>query len=92
MNCEKCGKCCDFIPDVLELKGQDVSEFQHAIDSFPYKAEKGTCEMKVGNLCSVYKDRPMLCDINKLCKYYGLNKAKMLEGRQEQCKQIRKIK
>jgi Fe-S-cluster containining protein len=37
------------------------------IRDFPYKArEDGSCEKLKNNLCSVYEDRPLLCNIDRM--------------------------
>jgi len=38
---------------------------------FPYKNKDGVCEKLVDNKCSVYKDRPLVCNIQKVAKYFG---------------------
>lgn len=43
-----------------------------AIKAFPYAArEDGACEMLNGNQCSIYEDRPLLCNVKKLGEMHG---------------------
>jgi Fe-S-cluster containining protein len=42
---------------------------------FPYKwDETGKCEMLINNKCSVYKNRPLICNIEKFRKKLKLQK------------------
>ena len=68
--CTKCGLCCAKIGGVLKLKS---SRFQKEIDEFPYAAkEDGSCEMLKDGLCSVYENRPNICNIGFMKEKYGL--------------------
>lgn len=63
-NCTSCGLCCKNLRNALIW---DAPEFlRPAIAAFPYKVmPDGSCEKMVGNQCSVYEDRPLLCNIDK---------------------------
>lgn len=63
--CTGCGGCCRLIGELLsDPPGSDNPTFRHAIESFPYKTdENGVCEKLVNNSCSVYDDRPLLCNV-----------------------------
>jgi Fe-S-cluster containining protein len=42
-----------------------------ALNSFPYQAkEDGSCEMLVDDRCSVYENRPTICNIESMQKIY----------------------
>lgn len=68
--CRQCGQCC---------RNLDKSELYAEMDK-----GDGTCKYLVGNLCSIYENRPLLCridesysvyfkDIYSLDEYYRLN-------------------
>lgn len=68
--CDKCGECCK------KLNKSSVYDELHNGD--------GVCRYLVGNLCSIYEDRPLLCRIDESykilfkehmdkSKYYKLN-------------------
>jgi Fe-S-cluster containining protein len=46
---------------------------QKATDEFPYGVkEDGSCEKLEDNRCTVYDNRPLLCDIDRLAKQADL--------------------
>ena len=49
--CDKCGECCK------KLNKSSVYDELHNGD--------GVCRYLVGNLCSIYEDRPLLCRIDE---------------------------
>lgn len=70
-NCDCCGCCC---------RNLDKSEIYSALDR-----GDGVCRYLSGNLCSIYKARPILCridecyelyfkDIMEIDVYYNLNR------------------
>lgn len=64
--CTSCGLCCKKIGDLLsnvdKMKGPDKVMLQ----AFPYRARKdGSCEKFVNGKCSVYDDRPDICNIRR---------------------------
>lgn len=50
-DCDKCGECC---------RNLDKSPIYSELDR-----GNGTCRYLIGNLCSVYEERPMLCRIDE---------------------------
>ena len=51
------------------------SPIGEAIDSFPYAVDKnGVCEKFLDNKCSVYENRPLLCNVEKLAVLKGFDK------------------
>ncbi len=63
--CTECGLCCKNLKNALTWDAPDW--MKPAIEAFPYKTlEDGSCEKMVGNRCSVYEDRPLLCNLDKL--------------------------
>ena len=62
--CTGCGLCCRNIQNALTW---DAPKWMKpAIAAFPYKVmPDGSCEMMVGNQCSVYEDRPLLCNLER---------------------------
>ena len=69
--CTQCGQCCRHVGPLLEDKDNLLDPLRKAlVDSFPYQArDDGSCEMlDKDGLCSVYDDRPMLCNIYLMAK------------------------
>lgn len=62
--CTECGLCCRNLRNALSW---DAPEWMKpAIEAFPYKImPDGSCEKMIGNRCSVYEDRPLLCDVDR---------------------------
>jgi len=68
--CTQCGLCCKHVnsrPPNLD----PLTEF--LLSKFPYKEkEDGSCEMlSEDNLCLVYDDRPLICNISLMAKVKG---------------------
>jgi Fe-S-cluster containining protein len=63
--CTQCGLCCKNLKRTLSQE-PPMKWMAEIIKAFPYETkEDGSCEKLVGNKCSVYEDRPMLCNIEK---------------------------
>ena len=88
--CTGCGGCCRLIGNILK---QDLSEahpvFKYAIETFPFAAdENGACEKLEGNKCSVYLDRPLLCNVDLLGSLIHPNKEEWYAKNAEACNTI----
>ena len=67
-NCTGCGLCCKEIGHIIGSTAPFVW-MQQARDDFRYKAnEDGSCENLIDNKCSVYDDRPLLCNIERMAE------------------------
>ena len=71
--CTGCGICCTKIAEMKD------SRFQKEIDEFPYKSENGRCEKLVGRLCSVYQERPNVCNVEYMSKRYNLDYKEIVD-------------
>ena len=88
--CTSCGLCCQ------NLYTMHVENYKHhspimkfLIDKFPYKMnKKGVCEKLVNGLCSVYEDRPIICNVNLVGKLQGLDQDKWYEYVAIQCNKL----
>ena len=54
--CDRCGECC---------RNLQLSELYSELDR-----GDGVCRYLVGNLCSIYPSRPLLCRIDKSYDYF----------------------
>ena len=72
--CTSCGLCCK---NVASMYSQPMTPLiQFLVDKFPYKVlEDGSCEMLKDNQCSVYKDRPLICNVRLGGKLLGIERA-----------------
>lgn len=69
--CTGCGQCCKNIGKVLNSNVDPNTPIGALVKEFPYKpTEEGDCEMLVDGKCSVYEDRPMLCNIKKMTEVF----------------------
>ena len=67
--CTSCGKCCENLKDTLLNLHQTDPLTSFLLSIFPYKAkEDGSCEMLIDGLCSVYSNRPIICNIKAMAK------------------------
>jgi Fe-S-cluster containining protein len=64
--CTRCGCCCKRIGGIVEAADVD----------FPYEIrDDGSCSMlSADNLCMVYDDRPLICNMDKFIEVNGINK------------------
>jgi Fe-S-cluster containining protein len=66
--CTSCGLCCHQVDKIIGSTAP-FAWMQQATDDFPYQArEDGSCEKLEDNQCTVYDDRPLLCDIGRMAK------------------------
>lgn len=85
--CSGCGSCCKRISTAVETT-KHIPAFK-----FPYTwDENGKCEMLMDdNSCKVYKDRPLLCNVEKVAKFLKLNKKKFYAENHKSCLQMQEI-
>lgn len=87
--CTGCGLCCMVISKVVKLFGELAndpdSEFY-----FPYQwDENGVCEnLDQDKNCKVYENRPTICSIEKMKKFYNISEKEYLHLNQKACTQI----
>lgn len=72
--CTGCGLCCQRMHEVFdnleELRKYPV--MFNAIVDFPHDIrEDGICSKFIDGKCSVYEDRPLLCNVQKLGEAMG---------------------
>ncbi len=71
-NCTSCGECCRRLKTILThhrttKDARMKPALKNAAREFPYEPNSdGSCPMLKDNQCSVYEDRPLLCDFKKL--------------------------
>lgn len=76
--CTQCGICCRSVGLWLkETENQQEPAFKYAMETFPYKTDElGVCEKFISEGdhpgCSVYEDRPLLCDSDKMAVLMGI--------------------
>jgi len=66
--------CCRSLGTIVRMtkQGDPESIFYKAAEEFPYSwDESGCCEMLKDNLCSVYENRPLLCNVKKIGELYS---------------------
>ena len=88
--CTSCGLCCKEIGHIIGSKAP-FEWMQKATDDFPYKAnEDGSCEKLIDNKCSVYDNRPLLCDVERMAeqKDCPVTKETWFEMNYIGCKQL----
>ena len=70
--CTKCSQCCKRVGEILDNKEKLDPFRQFLVSKFPYKTlEDGSCEkLTEDGLCSVYEDRPIICNIKLMSKFF----------------------
>jgi Fe-S-cluster containining protein len=81
--CTSCGSCCKRIGNAERILPIDIVNPLH----FPYnKDSSGKCEkLKDDNTCSVYENRPLVCNIEKTMEFYGLSRDEFFQANIEVC-------
>jgi len=88
LKCKKCGSCC-------RMAGRAVELFP-AYKEILKPDKNGVCQhLTENNLCAIYKDRPLLCNVGELAKLKfplpgtRLDKYYILQGKA--CRQLRQL-
>jgi len=91
-NCTGCGLCCTQI-EKIKRTVHPFGWMQKLVDAFPYGTDvDGACMMLVDGQCSVYEDRPLLCDIERTADEVdiGMSKRQWFEVNYRGCKQLQR--
>lgn len=69
--CIKCGLCCSTVGRVLESKDRLEEPYKSLVVEFPYKTlPNGACEKLKDGECTVYDNRPSICNVEYIRKTY----------------------
>lgn len=69
--CTSCGECCKKVGAVLANRALDDTPIGKLLKIFPYKTnEQGHCEMLVDGRCSVYENRPLICNVRRMTEIF----------------------
>jgi Fe-S-cluster containining protein len=68
--CTFCGSCCSHVDKAIKnAKNSNHPIWKDCGENFPYNYDSnGKCEKLINGKCSVYEQRPLLCNINELGK------------------------
>lgn len=91
--CSQCGFCCKKVK--LAVLNARIFKLPKEVTQFPYKWDKdGVCEMLEyidGKArCKVYEDRPVLCRVMDMNKYFNLHIDKYLRINKKACRKMQK--
>lgn len=89
--CTKCGACCRKIG--LAVQGaKNIAVLLPNWDevaNFPYEInEDNSCSKLINNQCSVYEERPLICNIDKMAAYFHLTKEDFYEMNVTACHEL----
>ena len=83
--CTQCGACCR----MFNFADIEIIRDKNSPHYFPYDFDKnGVCEKLVDNKCSVYEDRPYICNVDKVQKNSGLSKKEYYKATKMACATI----
>ena len=77
--CDKCGQCCRHLANSEVYKELDRGD--------------GVCKYLDGNLCSIYDDRPVICNIDNAFELYFthvISKEDYIKLNQEACLSLKR--
>jgi uncharacterized protein len=92
--CTGCGLCCRYIGQAINnINNIKDPVLFNALNAFPYKTDPdGSCEKLINNQCSVYENRPLVCNVSlmaqELNKAYGISKEKVYEENIKTCNKM----
>ena len=86
--CIGCGLCCKKVKSVIDNVGRDYPE-THPL-YFPYNFdESGACEkLTADNKCSIYEDRPILCNVDKLLQALPMSRIDFFNMNIDACNSL----
>ena len=76
--CDKCGECCRNIGNISQLKDFDDGT--------------GRCRYLQGNTCSIYENRPDICNVEKMyakCFATHMSRDEFIELNRQSCQQLK---
>ena len=87
--CTSCGQCCRNVHRLLDVTHDDPV-FNDLISRFPYKLkEDGSCEMLTDSgLCSVYDQRPLLCNLKRAALLLGFHDDDWMNMQADECNKM----
>lgn len=79
--CTGCGLCCQHVDRAVEnTKHIEWLEFPYDWD------DSGRCEkLNENNQCSVYEDRPLICNVEMFAEAFNLNKEEFYKLNEQSC-------
>ena len=90
--CSSCGACCRRVDKAVEVirMAEHGSVNPNNELHFPYTwDENGKCEnLTEDNKCSVYENRPTMCNIDKLQSFFGIDKTHFYKANIEACNKM----
>lgn len=89
--CTKCGSCCrrikEAVKNAMELSTFDL-RFKEVAD-FPFGYdENGSCDKLINNQCSVYEERPLICNIDKMGELLGIEQSENYKINIQSCNSL----
>ena len=85
--CTGCGICCRLVGVLLATAELQDNPFTKSLcKSFPYETDQfGVCEKLIDNRCSVYGDRPLLCNVAAMADAQGIPRTQYFEQAAKAC-------
>lgn len=72
--CSGCGCCCKRL-NIVVANIEKLDDENKEILKFPYNYPNGICEnLTEDNKCSVYENRPLICNFDKFSEFYAQDK------------------
>ena len=78
-HCDKCGLCCRLLKNVPQLAAFDRGD--------------GVCKFLQGNLCSIYENRPDICNVEKMYPVFAsvMSRQEYEEAMVASCAKIKEM-
>ena len=87
--CTQCGQCCRHISSILAHSNYPTV-VQDLVNRFPYEVnDDGSCSMLTEDgLCSVYENRPIMCNINLMGQLLQQSQADWHRKQADVCNEL----
>ena len=85
--CTECGLCCRHVGLILAtIDQQDNPLLKELFKSFPYETDAfGACEKLIDNRCSIYEDRPLVCNVAAMADTQGIPRTEYFKKAAQAC-------
>lgn len=82
--CVQCGICCNKIDVAVHSVKVIIPDY-----IFPYTwGSNGKCEKLIDNMCSVYDNRPLICNIDSMHVFFDIPKDEYYDLNIQSCNQL----
>ena len=87
--CDSCGLCCQNIGSIKTISEEIALSLINENVVFTYKEVNGMCEKFIDNKCSVYENRPLICNVEKMAELLSIEKSEFYKENTIACNDLK---